>query len=86
MDFRFNDEQRMWNDTVQDFMVREVGQDYTLEHDLAREFPEDVFRKMAELGWLGLLIPEKLGGMQTDPIMFAIFWMSSMRLPGSSLM
>lgn len=73
MDFRFNDEQRMWNDTVQDFMVREVGQDYTLEHDLAREFPEDVFRKMAELGWLGLLIPEKLGGMQTDPIMFAIF-------------
>ena len=30
MDFRFSDEQRMWNDTVQDFMAREVGQDYTL--------------------------------------------------------
>ena len=73
MDFRFNDEQRMWNDTVQHFMVKEVGQDYTLEHDLSREFPEDVFRKMANLGWLGLLVPEHLGGMQTDPIMFAIF-------------
>jgi alkylation response protein AidB-like acyl-CoA dehydrogenase len=73
MDFRFNDEQRMWNDTVQGFMVREVGQDYTLEHDLSREFPEDVYRKMAELGWLGLLVPEHLGGMATDPIMFAIF-------------
>jgi acyl-CoA dehydrogenase len=73
MDFRFNDEQRMWNDTVQDFMVREVGQDYTLEHDLSREFPEDVYRKMADLGWLGLLVPEHLGGMATDPIMFAIF-------------
>lgn len=73
MDFRFNDEQRMWNDTVQDFMAREVGQDYTLQHDLSREFPEDVFRKMASLGWLGLLVPEKLGGMQTDPVMFAIF-------------
>ncbi len=73
MDFRFNDEQRMWNDTVQDFMIREVGQDYTLEHDLSREFPEDVYRKMADLGWLGLLVPEEQGGMATDPVMFAIF-------------
>jgi acyl-CoA dehydrogenase len=73
MDFRFNDEQRMWNDTVQDFMIRDVGQDYTLEHDLSREFPEDVYRKMADLGWLGLLVPEHLGGMDTDPVMFAIF-------------
>jgi acyl-CoA dehydrogenase len=73
MDFRFNDEQRMWNDTVQDFMVRDVGQDYTLEHDLSREFPEDVYRKMADLGWLGLLVPEEQGGMATDPVMFAIF-------------
>lgn len=73
MDFRFNDEQRIWNDTVQDFMVRDVGQDYTLEHDLSREFPEDVYRKMADLGWLGLLVPEEQGGMATDPVMFAIF-------------
>ncbi|WP_068071573.1 acyl-CoA dehydrogenase family protein [Novosphingobium lentum] len=73
MDFGFNDEQRMWNDVVQNFMVNEVGQDYTLEHDLSREFPEDVYRKMGEMGWLGLLIPEELGGMATDPVMFAIF-------------
>ena len=73
MDFRFTDEQRIWNDTVQDFMVREVGQDYTLEHDLSREFPEDVYRKMADLGWLGLLVPEDQGGLATDPVMFAIF-------------
>ena len=73
MDFRFNDEQRMWNDTVQDFMVREVGQDYTLAHDLSREFPDDVYRKMADLGWLCMLVPEEQGGMATDPVMFAIF-------------
>jgi acyl-CoA dehydrogenase len=73
MDFRFDDEQRMWNDTVQDFMMREVGQDYTLKHDLSREFPEDIYRKMADLGWLGLLVPEAQGGMATDPVMFAIF-------------
>jgi acyl-CoA dehydrogenase len=73
MDFRFNDEQRMWNDVVQDFMVKDVGQAYTLAHDQSREFPEDVYCKMADLGWLGLLVPEKQGGMATDPVMFAIF-------------
>lgn len=73
MDFRFNDEQRMWNDVVQDFMINEVGQDYTLQHDLSREFPEDLYRRFGEMGWLGLLVPEALGGMETDPIMFAIF-------------
>lgn len=73
MDFRFNDEQRMWNDVVQKFMIDEVGQDYTLAHDQSREFPEDIYRKLAANGWLGLLVPEKLGGMETDAVMFAIF-------------
>ncbi len=73
MDFRFTDEQQMWHDVVNDFMVNEVGQDLTLKHDLAREFPEAIYRKMAELGWLGLLVPEHLGGMETDATMFAIF-------------
>lgn len=73
MDFQFTDEQRMWNDVIQDFMINEVGQEYTLQHDQDREFPWDVYRKMGEMGWLGLLVPENLGGMETDPMMFAIF-------------
>lgn len=73
MDFQFTSEQQMWSDVVNDFMVKEVGQELTLKHDQAREFPEEIYRKMADLGWLGLLIPEEQGGMQTDPTMFAIF-------------
>lgn len=75
MDFEFSDEQRMWHDVVHDFMVREVGREYTREHDQSREFPEEVYRKMAANGWLGLLIPEDQGGlgMEADPVMFAIF-------------
>lgn len=73
MDFEFNDEQRMWHDVVHDFMTRDVGREYTRAHDENREFPEEVFQKMAALGWLGLLVPEEQGGMETDPIMFAIF-------------
>ncbi len=75
MDFEFTDEQRMWHEVVHDFMEKEVGREYTREHDQSRVFPEEVYRKMADLGWLGLLIPEEQGGlgMDRDPVMFAIF-------------
>lgn len=73
MDFAFTDEQQMWSDVVNDFMEKEVGREYTRQHDQDREFPEEVYQKMARLGWLGLLVPEEQGGMETDPIMFAIF-------------
>lgn len=73
MDFAFTEEQQMWHDMMHAFMEKEVGRDYTREHDQSREFPEELFQKAAEQGWLGLLIPESQGGMETDPIMFAIF-------------
>jgi alkylation response protein AidB-like acyl-CoA dehydrogenase len=73
MDFQFNHEQQLWHDTLHQFMEKEVGREYTREHDANREFPEEVFQKMAKLGWLGLLIEEEEGGSAADPIMFAIF-------------
>ncbi|MEY2890644.1 MAG: hypothetical protein RJA98_552 [Pseudomonadota bacterium] len=73
MDFQFTHEQRLWSDTVHSFMDKEVGRDYTREHDANREFPQDVFKKMAQQGWLGLLVDEEDGGSSADPIMFALF-------------
>lgn len=73
MDFQFTQEQRIWRDTVHSFMEKEVGREYTREHDASREFPWEVYRKMADLGWLGLLLPESDGGSAADPVMFAIF-------------
>jgi alkylation response protein AidB-like acyl-CoA dehydrogenase len=75
MDFSFTEEQRMWRDVVNGFMDREFGRALTVQHDQSREFPEDLYRKMAREGWLGLLIPEAQGGlgMDKDPVMFAIF-------------
>src|ERR1700689_1705969 len=73
MDFEFNDEQRLWHELVHKFMDQEVGREYTRAHDANREFPEEVFQKMAAQGWLGLLVSEEDGGMETDAVMFAIF-------------
>ncbi|MES2978536.1 MAG: acyl-CoA dehydrogenase family protein [Pseudomonadota bacterium] len=73
MDFELNEEQRMWQDTLHTFMEKEVGREYTREHDASREFPWEVYKKMGKLGWLGLLLPEEDGGVNADPVMFAIF-------------
>ena len=73
MDFRFTDEQQLWHDTLHDFMEREVGREYTRKHDESRKFPDEAYRKIADNGWLGLLIPEEYGGLDADPVMYAIF-------------
>jgi alkylation response protein AidB-like acyl-CoA dehydrogenase len=73
MEFKFTDEQQHWYETLHRFMENEVGREYTRLHDASREFPEEAYRKMADLGWLGILIPEEHGGLEADPIMYAIF-------------
>jgi alkylation response protein AidB-like acyl-CoA dehydrogenase len=73
MDFRFTDEQQLWYDTLQSFMDKEVGREYTRLHDESREFPYEAYKKIADNGWLGILIPEEYGGMAADAVMFAIF-------------
>ncbi|GAA3523039.1 acyl-CoA dehydrogenase family protein [Amycolatopsis ultiminotia] len=73
MDFSFDEEQQLWHDTVHSFMENEVGREYTRKHDEAREFPRELYQKVAENGWLGLLLPEAVGGLAADPVMYAIF-------------
>ncbi|WP_433518213.1 acyl-CoA dehydrogenase family protein [Nonomuraea sp. CA-143628] len=73
MDFRFTDEQQLWSDTLHTFMEREVGREYIRKHDESREFPDEAYQKIADRGWLGLLIPEQYGGLDADPVMYAIF-------------
>jgi alkylation response protein AidB-like acyl-CoA dehydrogenase len=73
MDFRFTEEQQLWRDTLHRFMEQEVGRDYTRKHDEARKFPDEAYQKFADLGWLGLLIPEDQGGAGVDAVMYAIF-------------
>jgi alkylation response protein AidB-like acyl-CoA dehydrogenase len=73
MDFRYTDEQQLWYDTLQGFMEKEVGREYTREHDEERTFPFEAYKRIADNGWLGILIPEEYGGMAADAVMFAIF-------------
>ena len=71
MNFELNEEQRMWRETVHEFVTREVK---PMAHEVDEEsrFNWEATRKMGALGLLGLNIPEKYGGADVDAISAAI--------------
>lgn len=71
MDFDLSDEQRMWRETVHDFVAREV-KPKAHEVDETAEFNWPAVRKMGPLGLLGLNIPEEYGGAGVDALSAAI--------------
>ena len=71
MDFGLNEEQRLWQKTVHDFVAAEV-QPRAREADETGEFNWPAVRKMGPLGLLGLNIPEEYGGAGVDAISAAI--------------
>lgn len=73
MDFRHSEEQQAWKDMLHGFMEKQVGREYTREHDESRQFPDEAYKKIADNGWLGLLVPEEDGGLEADPVFYAIF-------------
>ncbi len=65
MDFALSDEQSDFVDAIRDFCDRECGTQDQRERltDGYREHHNfDIYKQMAELGWLGVTIPEEYGG------------------------
>ena len=61
MDFELTEEQRMFRRMVRDFAEKEIAP-RAKEIDETDRFPDDLFRRMGELGILGLPFPEEYGG------------------------
>src|SRR6187401_2353232 len=71
MDFDLSPEHALLRSTIRDFMVKEV-EPIVDEHEKARRFPVDIVRRIGELGWLGIPIPEGEGGAGLDTLAYAI--------------
>ena len=65
MDFTLTDEQRMFRDTVYRYGKEEIAP-LCEDADLNGEFNREVWRKLGEMGLLGLPFPEELGGAGAD--------------------
>ncbi|MBW1674025.1 MAG: acyl-CoA/acyl-ACP dehydrogenase [Deltaproteobacteria bacterium] len=64
MDFDLNGEQRLLKQSVHDFLVKECPKELVRELDESDEgYSPELWGKMAELGWMGLVFPEEYGGL-----------------------
>jgi butyryl-CoA dehydrogenase len=71
MDLDLPDEHRLLRQTIRDFMTKEVAP-VVEEHEQAHRFPTDVVKRLGEMGWLGIPIPEDEGGAGLDYLAYAI--------------
>jgi alkylation response protein AidB-like acyl-CoA dehydrogenase len=71
MNFDYTEEQRMIRDMVRDFAENEVRPKlHSIEYE--GKFPRDLVKKMAELGLLGLNVPEEYGGAGADNVAYSM--------------
>jgi alkylation response protein AidB-like acyl-CoA dehydrogenase len=61
MNFEKSENQLMIAQMVRDFAEKEIRPN-VMTWDESQEFPRDVFRKMGELGLMGVLVPQEYGG------------------------
>ena len=71
MNFELTSEQQMIKDMVRDFAENEIKPKAD-EIDRTAKFPEEIFKKMGELGILGIPFPEEYGGSGGDTVSYAI--------------
>jgi alkylation response protein AidB-like acyl-CoA dehydrogenase len=72
----FEEEHEQLRDSLRRFVAREL-RPHTQEWEDARWFPDEVFARMAELGFLGLKYPEEYGGQGGDYVHDAVLARSS---------
>jgi len=71
MDFSLTSDQQLIRDTVRQFMETEM-RPLIREYERAHKFPVEQIRRLGEMGFCGMLIPEEWGGAGTDTISYAI--------------
>ena len=87
MNFNLSEEQEMLRKMARDFFANECPK--SLVREMAKDekgYPPELWRKMAELGWVGLILPEEYGGLEMSFLDLAVLLeeMGRACLPGPS--
>jgi alkylation response protein AidB-like acyl-CoA dehydrogenase len=61
MDFSYNETQSLIAQSIRDFAEQHI-RPFIMEWDEAQIFPVPLFKKLGEMGFMGVLVPEELGG------------------------
>lgn len=71
MDFGLTDEQKMFKRTFSDFSDEQVAPG-AAERDEKEEFDMECWKKMADLGLAGLIVPEEYGGTNAGALVYVM--------------
>jgi alkylation response protein AidB-like acyl-CoA dehydrogenase len=82
VDFSLTDEQQQLRRTVRAFAEAEIAP-HVMEWDEASQFPSELIPKLSEMGFLGVIFPEKYGGAGMGYIEYAIIIEELSRVDGS---
>jgi alkylation response protein AidB-like acyl-CoA dehydrogenase len=83
MDFELSEEQKLIQQTARDFGTKELEPEAgKREHE--HIFPKDKLKQMAELGLMGVNVPEKWGGVEAGVVAYALAMMEISRACAST--
>ena len=82
MEFSLSDEQKQLRRTVREFADAEILP-HVMEWDEVSKFPSEIIPKLAEMGFLGVIFPEKYGGTGMGYVEYAIIIEELSRVDGS---
>jgi alkylation response protein AidB-like acyl-CoA dehydrogenase len=70
MDFNLTEEQLMIQQAARDFAQSELSG--VIERDEFSKFPTEQVKKMAELGFMGMMVDPKYGGSGLDSVSYVL--------------
>ncbi len=71
MNFDLDDQQQMIRDSAREFAEKEI-KPVAGQHDEESYFPAEIIKKLGELGFMGMVVPEEYGGAGMDSVSYAI--------------
>jgi butyryl-CoA dehydrogenase len=71
MHFDLSEDQRMMREAAREFAEKEI-KPVAAKLDEEAEFPAEIVKKLGELGFMGVMVPEEYGGAGMDSVSYAI--------------
>lgn len=71
MDFELSEELTILQQTAREFALKELAPG-AIERDQSCEYPKDLMKKLGELGFLGVMVPEKYDGAGMSVLAYSI--------------
>jgi len=83
MDFALIDQQQLVRDTARQFMETEL-RPRLRQYEKEEHFPAEEIRKLGEMGFCGMLVPEEWGGAGTDTVSYVVMLEEVARVDASA--